>query len=202
MNIQTLTKEEIKKSAPAVYTTQPKASLSSRYSFVSTEKIIDGFNKAGWEVTKAFQSKTKKDDVSERKHIVRLSNPEFQPVMKEVGSLTPEIILLNSHNGLSAVKMELGLFRLVCSNGLVVADSRFAQVKRRHFGIDQDEIFQVIYDATHEFSEVWSKIEDYKSIKLTNGQRFDFASKVIEQNWGSIFSNYRGRFIITKKDRR
>jgi len=88
--IQTLTKEEIKKSAPAVYATTPKATMTDRYSFVATDKIITGFNQAGWEVTKAFQSKTKKDDVSERKHIVRLSNPEFQPMMKEVGSLTPE----------------------------------------------------------------------------------------------------------------
>jgi len=185
VNIIKLTKEEIKKSAPAVYATQPKKSMTDRYSFVSTDKIITGFNQAGWEVTKAFQSKTKKDDIAERKHVVRLSNPDFQPMMKEVGSLTPEIILINSHNGTSAVRIELGLFRLVCGNGLVIANSRFAQVKRRHFGIDQDEIFQVIYDATNEFQDVWGKIDEYKSIKLTNGQRLDFASKVIEENWGT-----------------
>jgi hypothetical protein len=185
MNIQTLTKEEIKKSAPAVYATQPKASMTERYSFVQTDKIIEGFNQAGWDVTKAFQSKTKKDDPNVRKHVVRLSNPEFQPVMKEVGSLTPEIILINSHNGSSSIRMEIGLFRLVCSNGLIIADSHFAQVKRRHFGVDQDEIFQVIYDATKEFNDVWGKVDEYRSIKLTNGQRLDFASKVIEQNWGS-----------------
>jgi hypothetical protein len=185
MNIQTLTKEEIKKSAPAVYATQPKASMTDRYSFVQTDKIIEGFNKAGWEVTKAFQSKTKKDDIAERKHVVRLSNPEFQPVMREVGSLTPEIILINSHNGTSSIRMELGLYRLVCSNGLVISDTQFAQVKRRHFGIEQEEIFNVIYDATKEFNDIWGKIDEYKSIKLTNGQRLDFASKVIEQHWGT-----------------
>jgi hypothetical protein len=184
MEIQTLAKEEIRKSAPAVYATQPKATMTERYSFVQTDKILEGFNEAGWGVTKAFQSKTKKDDPNVRRHIVRLSNPDFQPVMREVGSLVPEIILVNSHNGTSSIRMELGLFRLVCSNGLIVADSHFAQVKRRHFGIQQEEIFQVIYDATKEFNDVWSKVDEYKSIKLTNGQRLDFASKVIEQHWG------------------
>ena len=197
--IQTLTKEEIKKVAPAVYAQHPKASMTDRYSFVATDKIIKGFNEAGWDVTKAFQSKTKKDDIAERKHIVRLSNPKFQPVMKEVGSLVPEIVLINSHNGTSSVKMEIGLFRLVCANGLIIADSRFAQVKRRHFGIDQDEIFRVIYDATNEFSDVWSKIDEYRSIKLTNGQRLDFASKVIERHWGENSSITPDSLLIPRR---
>jgi len=81
--------------------------------------------------------------------------------------------------------MEIGLFRLVCANGLVIADSKFAQVKRRHAGVEKEEIFEVIHEASKEFPNVWSKVSEYKSMKLTNGQRFDFASKVVEYQWGA-----------------
>jgi len=80
--ITVLTEAEIRKSAPAVFAKQSKVSMSDRYTFVPTDKILDNFAEAGWYPTKAFQSKTKKDGVSERKHIIRLSNPNFTPVMR------------------------------------------------------------------------------------------------------------------------
>ena len=183
MNIITLTKEEIKKSAPAVYATSPKKSMTDRYSFVSTDKIITGFNKAGWEVTKAFQSKTKKDDIAERKHVVRLSNPDFQPMMKEVGSLTPEIILINSHNGSSSLKLMLGLFRLVCSNGLIISTSTMMEVTKRHSG-EPEEILRIIYESGKEFPDILNRVSEYQTLKLSNNQKVEFATKAIEFNWG------------------
>jgi hypothetical protein len=104
--------------------------------------------------------------------------------MPEVGSLMPQIILRNSHNGTSKIQLSLGIFRLVCSNGLVVADSQFAQIKRKHMGVDREEILKVIYDATKEFPTIWNKVHEYKSINLTSGQRLDFATAVVEYNWG------------------
>jgi len=181
--MKVLTKEDILRTAPSVYATQPKETMSDRYVFVPTDKILDNFAEAGWFPTKAFQSKTKKDNVDERKHVIRLSNPSVQPVMPTVGSLTPEILLINSHNGTSTVHMEIGIYRLVCANGLIIADSRFAQVKRRHTGTDKEEIFRIVAEASKEFPDVWSKIDDYSSIKLTTNQKFDFATKAVEFNW-------------------
>jgi hypothetical protein len=157
--------------------------MSEKYVFVPTHTILDQFENQGWYPVDAKQARTKKSDVAERQHIIRLANPEYTPVMPEVGSVTPQIILKNSHNGTSGIQLAIGLFRLVCSNGLVVADTQFAQIKRRHMGIDKDEVMQVIYDAGREFPDIWNKISEYKSIKLTNGQKIDFATRVIEYNW-------------------
>lgn len=178
-----LTPEQVRVSAPAVYARQPKEAMSDRYVFVPTDRILDNFAEAGWYPTKAFQSKTKKDNVAERKHFVRLSNPEFMPVMKEVGSLSPEILLMNSHNGTSGVRMEIGLFRFICSNGLIVKDSSFAQVTKRHAGTSKEEIFEILYEAGNKFPDIWNKVTEYKSINLTKSQKRDFAIKAIEYNW-------------------
>ena len=178
-----LTKEDILKTAPAVYAKQPKEAMSERYVFVPTDKILNNFAEAGWYPTKAFQSKSKKDNPAERKHIIRLSNPDIKPVMPTVGSLTPEILLINSHNGTSTVHMEIGIYRLVCANGLIISDSRFAQIKRRHSGTDKEEIFRIVAEASKEFPDVWSKVDEYRSLHLTTNQRFDFAVKAVEFNW-------------------
>jgi hypothetical protein len=37
--------------------------------------------------------------------------------------VTPEIVLLNAHDGTSAYQFHAGLFRLVCANGLIVSDA-------------------------------------------------------------------------------
>lgn len=182
--IQTLTREDIKKSAPAVFATKPANKLSDRYVFIPTHTILDQFEQEGWVPVKANQARTKKDDSAERQHIVRLANPSYTPVMPEVGSITPQIILKNSHNGTSGIQLDIGLFRLVCSNGLVVCNTQFAQIKRRHMGIDREEVMKVIYEAGRELPDIWSKINDYRSINLTNSQRMDFAKQTIKMNWG------------------
>lgn len=182
--LQTLTREDIKKSAPAVFANQPANRMSDKYVFIPTHTILDQFAQEGWVPVKANQAKTKKDDSAERQHIVRLANPSYTPAMPEVGSITPQIILKNSHNGTSGIQLDIGLFRLVCSNGLVVCNTQFAQIKRRHMGIDREEVMKVIYEAGRELPDIWSKINDYRSINLTNGQRMDFARQTIRMNWG------------------
>jgi len=42
-----LTKEDMLKTAPAVYAKQPKGAMSDRYVFVPTDRILDNFAEAG-----------------------------------------------------------------------------------------------------------------------------------------------------------
>ncbi len=200
MNLNVMTREDVKVKAPAVFANQPASRMSDKYVFVPTHTILDQFENQGWYPVDAKQARTKKSDVAERQHIIRLANPEYTPVMPEVGSVTPQIILKNSHNGSSGIELALGLFRLVCSNGMVVSDTQFAQIKRRHMGIDKDEVMQVIYDAGREFPDIWNKINDYKSINLSNGQKIDFATKVIEYNWGKKSVITPEALIIPKRN--
>jgi hypothetical protein len=51
-----------------------------------------------------------------------------------LGELTPEIVLLNSDDRSSGYQLHAGLFRFVCANGLMVADSLIASVRTHHMG--------------------------------------------------------------------
>jgi len=40
-----------------------------------------------------------------------------------IDSLVPEIVLTNSHDGYASFQLMAGVFKFVCSNGMIVADS-------------------------------------------------------------------------------
>ena len=58
---------------------------------------------------------------------VALADDRAAPVV-----VVPEVVLINSHDGTSAFKLLAGLFRLVCSNGLIVMDAQFGGISIPH----------------------------------------------------------------------
>ncbi|NBW19567.1 MAG: DUF932 domain-containing protein, partial [Caulobacteraceae bacterium] len=51
-----------------------------------------------------------------------------------VGDTFPEVVLVNANDGSSAYKLMAGVFRLVCLNGMVVAERQTGQVSVHHKG--------------------------------------------------------------------
>lgn len=49
-----------------------------------------------------------------------------------------ELALLNAHDGGCAYQLDAGIYRRICSNGLVVADGPFETIRFRHAGLDQE----------------------------------------------------------------
>lgn len=188
--LKIMTKDQLREKVPAIFTKEPSERMSERYVYIPSEKVVDTFASEGWFPTKAFQSKTKKDDRIFRKHTIEFASPTFQPLMPEVGTLTPRLIMTNSHDGTSGIQLRMGIFRLVCSNGLCVAHNEIMQIRKRHSGIERDEILETIYNAGKQFPDVWSKIDEYRSIKLTNNQRIDFATKVVNLRFGDQAEKY------------
>ena len=56
------------------------------------------------------------------------------------GLYSPRVIIRNSYAGESALVVQIGLFRFVCSNGLVVGSNTYA-TKIRHVGRTQDQVY-------------------------------------------------------------
>ena len=69
------------------------------------------------------------------KHMLRFRHADARPLAeRRVGQVFPEIVLLNSHDGTGAYRVMSGVFRLMCLNGMVVADRRGAEVRVPHKG--------------------------------------------------------------------
>lgn len=134
--VTALTREQILRDAPSVFAEQPSGKTSNRYAFVPTTQVIDDLGQAGWLPVSARESNVR-DEAKEgyQKHMVRFRHPELSfDRLLNVGDIIPEIVLTNSHDALSAFHLHAGIFRLVCSNGMVVADATIAKVCIKHVG--------------------------------------------------------------------
>ena len=129
-----LTKEQIKEQAPVVFADAPtNPDVSSKYLFINTETIIDDLAKLNWfPVTVAQRKQRKEEGTIFSKHMVSFQNPEIKITSKDGDDAWPRIILTNSHDGMQGFKFSVGIFRMVCSNGLVVADEKFSDFNKKH----------------------------------------------------------------------
>jgi secreted PhoX family phosphatase len=95
--------------------------------------------------------------------MVSFQNPEIKITSKNGDDAFPRIILTNSHDGMQAFKFSVGIYRLVCSNGLVVADEEFSDFKIKHKGYTFAELRNVVTQAVEDLPnrvEVMNKMQD------------------------------------------
>ena len=160
-----LTKDQIRNSAPLVFANAPtNPDVSNKYLFVNTETIIDDLEKLGWLPVQAAQRKgRKKEGTIFSKHMIAFQNPNIKITSKDGDDAFPRILLTNSHDGMQAFKFSVGIFRLVCSNGLVVADEQFSDFKIKHKGYTFGELRNVVRQAVEDLPnkvEVMNKMKD------------------------------------------
>jgi len=85
--------------------------------------------------------------------------------------------LTNSHDGKAAFNFRVGIFRLVCSNGLVISDADFNNVSIRHINYTFETLQTKIQEVIAKLPGLVQKINLFKSTQLTENQMTDFATK-------------------------
>ena len=90
------------------------------------------------------------------------------------GAEANEIILLNSHDGTSSYQMLAGMFRFVCSNGLVCGDT-VADLRIPHKGDVIGQVIEGAYDVLEGFELVRDRQEGLRAITLDHGESEVFA---------------------------
>lgn len=182
MRTQTaLNNEQLMKFAPSIFAEQPWENMSARYTFIPTITVVEQMRKEGFVPVHAVQSRTRIEGKGAfTKHQIRfrdVRNGET-PVLTHLGQLFTEIILTNSHDGASAYKIDAGLMRLVCMNGLTVAAGEHNAMKVRHSG-SADGIIEASYEVVEQFPRVLESAEQFAQLQLTAPQREAFAEAAI-----------------------
>ena len=168
-----LTKDQIRNSSPLIFADTPtNPDLSNKYLFVNTETIIDDLEKLGWLPVQAAQRKsTKSGGTIYSKHMVAFQNPNIKITSSDGDDAFPRILLTNSHDGMQAFKFSVGIFRLVCSNGLVVADEQFTNFNIKHKGYTFAELRSVVRQAVEDLPNKVQIMNDMKSRVLTQEEK-------------------------------
>ena len=103
--------------------------------------------------------------------MVAFQNPEIKITSKDGDDAFPRILLTNSHDGMQAFKFSVGIFRLVCSNGLVVADEQFSDFKIKHKGYSFEELRNVVRQAVQDLPNRVQVMNDMKNRILSEEEK-------------------------------
>jgi hypothetical protein len=170
------TLDEIKQIAPSVFTTTKASHLTDKYVQTPTSRVVEDLMNLGWQVTKAQEVKSRKYK-GFQKHVVVFRNPDIMIKGKDGDDAFPQILLTNSHDGKAAFNLRVGIFRLVCSNGLVISDADFSNVSIRHINYTFETLQSKVQEVIAKLPGLVKKINLFKSTQLTEAQMQDFATK-------------------------
>ena len=187
--------EELEQMAPAVFATEPASGVTGRYSFISTNEIVEKILGLGWELHSAKQNGPNPFS----RHHVRFVNPKLGFMDLEKDKVKPQIILDNSHNRGSSAQIHMGLFRLVCTNGLVIAmPGMYNAVKFRHMGVDKEELRRLLEVAGEQYKKIGDHIADMQEVKMTLDKQEEFAIKAVARREPHMFIKEDGTIDFKK----
>jgi len=174
-----LTKDQIRKLAPSVFTQKADSTTTSKhYVHIPTETVINDMASMGWGVVDAKQVAARKNQGFQQ-HMIVFGNNELQIEGKDGDTVMPRVLMTNSHDGKNAFRFQAGLYRLVCSNGLVVADAEFANMKIRHMGYDLNELKTVISEMVEKLPLTIECMNKLKAKQLSEKEKIEFAKEAL-----------------------
>jgi hypothetical protein len=185
-----LSQDQIKHFAPSVFATQAHNRVTQRYQFISTLDMIGALEREGWLAVHAEESRVRiADREGFSKHLLRFRR--FDQALPLVGDSFPEVVIVNSHDGSCSYQIHAGLFRLVCSNGMIIANADMGQVRRRHTGEALGEIIEGTYEIVEALPTIAGQVNTFQQIDLKPAEQQAFAESALSLRWDD------GKALIT-----
>lgn len=167
--ISTLSLDRARNIAPAIFATAPAPYINlKRYNFVPTTDIIEKMETNGWVLTDAKQSKSKSDLRNAcGVHMVKFQHPDLY-INDGAGGIEgrPQMVFLNSHDGTRPMQAELGIFRLVCSNGLMIKSHDMGGFRERHTKLTNDGVKMLLEDKLKLADQAVDRINRWSNIQM------------------------------------
>ena len=194
-----LSLEEIKEMAPSVFTTNGSKDTSDKYTHIPTDRVIRDLEVLGWKVADVKEVAARKEDNKGfQKHLVVFRNEDVVITGEDGDTVYPQILLTNSHDGKNSFKFQAGLFRMICENGLVVADESFEDYSIRHMGYDFEALQSLIKEMVSNLDLTVESMNKMKQIELDEEQQLELAKKLLDirlENTGNTYDKDQPEMI-------
>ena len=178
---QILSKKQILDLAPSVFTNHPSSDVTEKYTFISTEKVMDDMEELGWMPVEVKEVRArKKETIGYQKHLIVFRNKDIVIDGEDGDTVHPQILLTNSHDGKNSFQFTAGLFRMICENGLVIADTEFEDVKMRHMGYTFEDLQVLIKDIVEKLPLTVESMNKMKAVELEGKQVLELAKSLLD----------------------
>jgi len=151
---------------PAFTAVAPHASRSEKYQMIPTIEVVEEMVNKGFKPVDVQVSGVR--DVARRgyqKHMVRFRNPNLTTGEEEL-----DVVLINSHDGTTAYKVMAGIYRLVCSNGLMVGTD-ICGFSVKHMGFNPQDVIDASFKVVDQAEGIMAHVAEFKAIELAPEER-------------------------------
>lgn len=175
---QYLDDETIMRYAPSIFTPLKHPDLSRGYRHIPTSEVLDSMRENGFMPVQVSQSGGKIADTIRglfARHSVRFRQVENLDIQR--GDIIPELLLLNSHDGTGSYVLAAGLFRIICTNGLVAGAGNLFREVVRHSG-DKDMVTRVLAGSKKLIEAtpaLLARVDQMTEKVMNDNQRLTFA---------------------------
>lgn len=153
--------------------------VSERYGFISTQALLDNLHSIGFQTRSIQTARVRKP---ERKgfqnHVVRLRHESLLAPTKK-GDVVPELVMSNSHDGWSSLRLNVGLYVMVCSNGLVVGEDIYS-TRFIHRNISFEAVNTAAINLAQMVPMIGEQVERMKERTLTLGEKSNFFTEAAQ----------------------
>ncbi len=175
--IKPLTNEQLRIKAPSLFQDQPYHEVSQKYHFIETIDIIEQLRNESWFPVAVSQSGVRDENKEGfQQHYVRFQH--FSDLINPNANVV-ELLLFNSHDRSKAFTISAGIYRYVCSNGLVIADSVFDSYKIKHLGDKGNDVIDAVNKITQIKPKLLEKISKFESITLSKNEKESFLQSAL-----------------------
>lgn len=183
-----LTNDQILAKAPAVFAHDYAEDLSNKYGNFNSAQAIEVMNDYGYGVTQAAQVKGRTETAnSHGQHLMAFAKRyEVSAFVEE----QPEIIFYNSHDGKSSMKLFAGVYRFICSNGIIAGDG-FDQ-KMVHYKSNLDSFEDLLKYTANKLHDISTATTMMKNITPHPIQAETFARKALETRYDYNPGSFEG----------
>ena len=179
-----LGEETLRNEASSIFAPGPMAGVSSRYTFVPTARIMEGLREHDWVPVSAEQQRIRMEARRGfQKHLIRFRRAEQMQTLDE---WNVELVLVNSHDGGCAYQLHAGIYRRICSNGLVLSEGSFQAIRFRHAGLEPEEVVQASFRLIDFMPRVGELVQSFHARALDVRESLAFAEQAILLRYPSV----------------
>lgn len=173
--------DEVRRNFPAVFAEAPSPRMTDSYQFYPSYRLIEDMDRFGMKLVQIGQQSSIKRDPRHQLHVLRFQPNGADASSLQVGDSRMELVILNSHNGRNRFQAHAGIFRLVCLNGMVVADKNLGQIRNKHVGANNsyDVIKELIDGMAKRVGIIGPKIDTWSALMLDEAQQIALAREAM-----------------------
>lgn len=172
-----LNDETLRRQAPSIFAEGPMFGVSRRYTFVPTAQIVEGLRKQDWVPVNVEEQHIRKEARRGfQKHLIRFRRAQQIHTLDE---WNVELVLLNSHDTGCAYQLHAGIYRRICSNGLVLSEGSFQAIRFRHSGLTTDAVVEASFQVLDSIPKVGELVYRFSERFLDARQALTLAAHAL-----------------------